>query len=54
MQLRYESLPDRQCRAATTFQLQTGVVPQPILYTDKKDNQIFLTYKEIQNGAIAK
>ncbi len=24
------------------------------LYTDKKENQIFLTYKEIQNGAVAK
>jgi hypothetical protein len=23
-------------------------------YTDKKENQIFLTYKEIQNGAVAK
>ncbi len=24
------------------------------VYTDKKENQIFLTYKEIQNGAVAK
>jgi hypothetical protein len=24
------------------------------LYTDKKENQIFLIYKEIQNGAVAK
>ncbi len=23
-------------------------------YTDKKENQIFLTYKEIQSGAVAK
>jgi hypothetical protein len=23
-------------------------------YTDKKENQIFLMYKEIQNGAVAK
>jgi hypothetical protein len=23
-------------------------------YTDKKENQIFLTYKKIQNGAVAK
>ncbi len=25
-----------------------------LLYTDKKENQIFLIYKEIQNGAAAK
>ncbi len=24
------------------------------VYTDKKENQIFLTYKEVQNGAAAK
>ncbi len=24
------------------------------LYTDKKDNKIFLIYKEIQKGAVAK
>jgi hypothetical protein len=24
------------------------------LYTDKKENQIYLIYKEIQNGAVAK
>ncbi len=24
------------------------------VYTDKKENQIFLIYKEIQNGALAK
>jgi hypothetical protein len=24
------------------------------LYTDKKENQIFLTYEEIQSGAVAK
>jgi hypothetical protein len=24
------------------------------VYTDKKENQIFLIYKEIQNGAVAK
>ncbi len=26
----------------------------PELYTDKKENQIFLIYKEIQCGAVAK
>jgi hypothetical protein len=26
----------------------------PISYTDKKENQIFLTYREIQSGAVAK
>ncbi len=25
-----------------------------LLYTDKKENQIFLIYKEIQSGAVAK
>jgi hypothetical protein len=25
-----------------------------LLHTDKKENQIFLIYKEIQNGAVAK
>jgi hypothetical protein len=25
-----------------------------LLYTDKKENQTFLIYKEIQNGAVAK
>ncbi len=25
-----------------------------VLYTDKKENQIFLIYKEIQNGTVAK
>ncbi len=25
-----------------------------LIYTDKKRNQIFLIYKEIQNGAVAK
>jgi hypothetical protein len=25
-----------------------------VLYTDKKENQIFLIYKELQNGAVAK
>jgi hypothetical protein len=25
-----------------------------VLYTDKKENQIFLIYKEIQSGAFAK
>ncbi len=28
--------------------------PLPLLYTDKKENLIFLIYKEIQNGAVAK
>ncbi len=27
---------------------------QEVLYTDKKENQIFLIYKEIQSGAVAK
>jgi hypothetical protein len=26
----------------------------PKVYTDKKENQIFIIYKEIQNGAVAK
>jgi hypothetical protein len=26
----------------------------PSFYTDKKENTIFLIYKEIQNGAVAK
>jgi hypothetical protein len=26
----------------------------PTLYTDKKENQIFLIYREIQSGAVAK
>jgi hypothetical protein len=26
----------------------------PCRHTDKKENQIFLIYKEIQNGAVAK
>jgi hypothetical protein len=30
------------------------LVPITSLYTDKKENQIFLIYKEIQNGAVAK
>ncbi len=25
-----------------------------VLYTDKKENQIFVIYKEIQSGAVAK
>jgi hypothetical protein len=25
-----------------------------VLYTDKKENQIFLIFKEIQDGAVAK
>jgi hypothetical protein len=28
--------------------------PRKTKYTDKKENQIFLIYKEIQNGAVAK
>ncbi len=27
---------------------------QTTVYTDKKENQIFLIYKEIQSGAVAK
>jgi hypothetical protein len=26
----------------------------PTVYTDKKENKIFLTYKEIQKGVVAK
>jgi hypothetical protein len=29
-------------------------LPDIVCYTDKKDNQIFLIYKEIQSGAVAK
>ncbi len=28
--------------------------PQELRYTDKKESQIFLLFKEIQNGAVAK
>jgi hypothetical protein len=28
--------------------------PQPAPYTDKKENKIFLIYREIQSGAVAK
>jgi hypothetical protein len=34
-----------------------GILPnneRPFRYTDKKENQIFLIYKEIQSGAVAK
>jgi hypothetical protein len=27
--------------------------PKNVKYTDEKENQIFLTYKEIQTGAVA-
>ncbi len=30
------------------------VTPNPICYTDRKENKIFLIYKEIQKGAVAK
>jgi hypothetical protein len=29
-------------------------IPTGTAYTDKKENQIFLIYEEIQNGAVAK
>jgi hypothetical protein len=29
-------------------------VLESVLYTDKKENEIFLLYKEIQSGAVAK
>ncbi len=32
----------------------TMFISMPQVYTDKKVNQIFLTQKEIQNGAVAK
>ncbi len=35
----------------THFKWQTNVI---CLYTDKKESKIFLIYKEIQNGAVAK
>ncbi len=31
-----------------------GQFPGNVPYTDKKENKIFLTYKEIQSGAVAK
>ncbi len=34
-------------------QLQWNNTPS-VSYTDKKENQIFLIYKEIQSGAVAK
>ncbi len=33
---------------------QTALFTSLGLHTDKKENQIFLIYKEIQNGAVAK
>jgi hypothetical protein len=30
------------------------IEPRDILFTDKKENQIFLIYKDIQSGAVAK
>jgi hypothetical protein len=32
----------------------TGSVSIMYMYTDKKENKIFLIYKEIQNGLVAK
>jgi hypothetical protein len=34
--------------------LSLQICPLLINYTDKKENQIFLIYKEIQSGAVAK
>jgi hypothetical protein len=39
--------------ADLAFDLCVLVLSQP-MYTDKKSNQIFLIYKEIQSGAVAK
>ncbi len=41
---------------AFTFHWAVLVLPMPniLLYTDKKENQIFLIYKEIQSEAVAK
>ncbi len=38
--------------SGTSTLLKTQVESPP--YTDKKENQIFLIYKEIENGAVAK
>jgi hypothetical protein len=35
-------------------QSEDGAVARRRSHTDKKENQIFLIYKEIQNGAVAK
>jgi hypothetical protein len=34
--------------------MNSGDNPRIFLYIDKKENQIFLIYKEIQSGAVAK
>jgi hypothetical protein len=34
--------------------LRSSEIALQVLYTDKKENQIFLIYKEIQSGAVAK
>jgi hypothetical protein len=39
-------------QAGTSTLLKTQVESPP--YTDKKENLIFLIYKEIENGAVAK
>jgi hypothetical protein len=38
----------------SSFCLEEKTLPTLAAYTDKKENQLFLIYKEIQNGAVAK
>jgi hypothetical protein len=40
-------------KSGEIWRMTGGTLNLP-LYTDKKENQIFLVYKEIQNGAVAK
>jgi hypothetical protein len=41
--------------SADSFNVPLTLVKQTSIdYTDKKENQIFLIYREIQNGAVAK
>jgi hypothetical protein len=42
----------QELRDLMTFRGIEGV--NKVRYTDKKENQIFFRYKEIQNGAVAK
>jgi hypothetical protein len=46
-------------RQKQTIVREENIIPQVFFYlnrnhTDKKENKIFLIYKEIQNGAVAK
>ncbi len=43
------------CQKTTSLcSFDTSLPPSPPPYTDKKENTIFLIYKEIQNGTVAK